>query len=110
MQELQTLTANEIVESQQLTDSMMQDFINFIDASQNTVNTYTRGIRQLYKYLYSKGIRKPCREDIISFREELKEEHAATTVQNYMTAIKLFFKWTSSRGLYPNISENLKGA
>lgn len=110
MQELQTLTANEIVESQQLTDSMMQDFINFIDASQNTVNTYTRGIRQLYKYLYSKGIRKPCREDIISFREELKEEHAATTVQNYMTAIKLFFKWASSRRLYPNISENLKGA
>ena len=27
-----------------------------------------------------------------------------------MTAIRLFFKWASSRGLYPNISENLKGA
>lgn len=110
MQEIITVSNTEILEAQSLTSNMMQDFIKFIDASPNTVSTYTRGVKQLYRYLSLKGINRPTRDDVIAFREELKEEHAATTVQNYMVAIKLFFKWANSRGLYPNISENLKGA
>lgn len=110
MQEIITVSNTEILEAQSLTSNMMQDFIKFIDASPNTVSTYTRGVKQLYRYLSLKGINRPTRDDVIAFREELKEEHAATTVQNYMVAIKLFFKWANSRGLYPNIAENLKGA
>lgn len=110
MQEIITTANTEILESQNLTMNMMQDFISFIDASPNTVETYTRGVKQLYRYLSLNGIDRPCREDIIAFRENLKKEHKATTVQNYMVAVKLFFKWSASRGLYPNIAENLKGA
>lgn len=110
MQEIMTAANTEIMAGQSITSGMMQDFINFIDATPNTVSTYTRGVKQLYAYLAYNGITRPTREDIIAFREELKEEHKATTVQNYMVAIKLFFKWANSRGLYPNIAENLKGA
>lgn len=110
MQEIMTVSSCEILDSQQLNNDMLRSFVEFIDASENTVNTYARGVRQLFSYLFSKGIRQPTREDIIAFREELKSTHKATTVQNYMVAIKLFFKWTNSTGLYPNIAENLKGA
>ena len=82
MQEIITTANTEILESQNLTMNMMQDFISFIDASPNTVETYTRGVKQLYRYLSLNGIDRPCREDIIAFRENLKEEHKATTVQN----------------------------
>lgn len=110
MQEIISVENTEIQEAQKLNNDMLQDFANFIDATENTVGTYLRGVKQLYKYLYLKGIDRPTREDIIAFRDELKKDHKATTVQNYMVAIKLFFKWSSSRGLYPNIAENLKGA
>lgn len=110
MQEIMTNANYEIVESQQITSSLMTDFVAFIDASENTVNTYTRGVKKLMQYLFDNDIRQPKREDIIAFREELKTTHKATTVQNYMVSIKLFFKWTSSRNIYPNIAENLKGA
>lgn len=110
MQEIVSYSANKITASQQLNKDMLQDFIDFIDASENTVKAYYNNVKQLYTYLYCKGITQPTRADIIAFREELKADHQATTVQNYMVGIKLFFKWASSKGLYPNIAENLKGA
>ena len=33
-----------------------------------------------------------------------------TTIQNYITTCKIFFKWTSQEGYYPNIAEHIKGA
>lgn len=110
MQEIATINTGSIANSQPITSNMMQDFINFIDAAPNTVDTYTKALRQFFGYLSFKGIDRPTREDIISFREELKIEHAAATVQGYMVAVRLFFSWASSRGLYPNVAENLKGA
>lgn len=109
MQEIVS-SSGEIMEYQQVTTDMVQNFIEFIDASENTVKTYSRGVKKLLEYLLTNNIKQPRREDIIAFREELKTSHKATTVQNYMVAIKLFFKWTNSVGVYPNIAENLKGA
>ena len=111
MQEIMTAASYEIVDSQQLNNDMLQSFVEFIDASENTVKTYARGVRQLYAYLYSKGISQPTRQDIIAFREELKASgHKPTTIQNYITATKLFFSWTAQEGYYPNIADHLKGA
>lgn len=110
MQEIATINAGNLIEYQPITTNMMQDFINFIDAAPKTVETYTKAIRQFYRYLSFKGIDRPTREDVIAFREELKTDHAAATVQNYMVAVRLFFSWANSRGLYPNVAENLKGA
>ena len=111
MQELVTYsTGSSIVESKPITENMLADFIAFIDAAPKTVETYSRALKQFFKYIYQNGIERPTREDVINYREQLKEEHAAATVQNYMVAIRLFFSWTSSRNLYPNIAENLKGA
>lgn len=110
MQEIMTVSSYEIADNQQLSNDLLLNFTEFIDACENTVNTYAQGVRQLFVYLFSKGIKQPTRQDIISFREDLKSTHKATTVQNYMVAVKLFFKWTNSTGIYPNIAENLKGA
>lgn len=110
MQEIITTAANMVVSNQELNEYLLEDFTSFIDASKNTVLTYKRGVKQLMVYLFDNNIKQPTREDIIAFREQLKTTHKATTVQNYMVAIKLFFKWTNSIGAYPNIAENLKGA
>lgn len=102
---------NAIIKNMTVTVDLCDRFCHFIDASQNTVETYRRDIRQLLSYLSSKGINKPQRDDIISFRDELKATgHKPSTVQNYITAARLFFTWLEQEGLYPNIAEHIKGA
>lgn len=86
-------------------------FVNFIDAAPKTVETYTRALRQMFKYFADNGIRNPQREDIISYREYLKETgHKPTTITNYITATRLFFQWTEQERMYPNVAAHVKGA
>lgn len=93
-----------------ITVDLFTNFIEYLDASPKTVETYTRAIRQFFKYVQEKGISQPTREDIIAYREHLKGSHKPTTVQNYIVAVRIFFQWTEQKGLYPNVAEHIKGA
>ncbi len=60
--------------------------------------------------MYSQGITQPQRCNVIEYRDYLLKDKAPATVQAYMVAVKLFFRWTGSTGIYPNIADNIKGA
>ena len=91
--------------------NIFERFINYLDASPKTVETYKKALRQFFNYLGVHGIRQPQREDVLAFRDDLKASGLKpTTVQNYITATRIFFKWTEQEGLYPNIAEHVKGA
>lgn len=92
------------------TGELFERFISYVDASEKTIETYTRNLRQFFKYLSNNFITNPTREDVISYREELKETRKSTTVNAYIIVVRLFFQWTAQEGIYPNIAENIKGA
>lgn len=93
------------------TAALMDSFLEYLDASRKTIETYTRALRQLFKFFSLHGVEQPARADVLAFRDELAATgHKATTIQNYVTAAKVFFKWTAQAGLYPDIAEHLKGA
>ena len=111
MNMLQVQSKAELMPAQDVGAELFTRFISYLDASPKTVETYTRALRQMFKYFSLNGIRQPQREDILAFRDDLKQAGLKpTTVQNYITAAKLFFKWTAQEGLYPNVAEHLKGA
>lgn len=93
-----------------ITAELYRRYIAFIDAKPKTIETYTRALKQFFYYLSSRGIAQPTRQDIISFRDELRQRHKPTTVQNYITAVRLFFHWTEQEGFYKNVAEHIKGA
>lgn len=97
-------------EAQELSPELFGRWASFIDAKPKTVSTYTRAIKQFLLYLQATNTTRPTREDIIAYRDELKLKHKATTVQSYISAVKLFFQWTAQEGLYPNVAERVKGA
>lgn len=98
------------VEKAGITQELMQSWINYLDAKPKTVATYTRALRQFWRYIQDKGISAPTREDVLAYREELiAQGKAAATIQGYMVAVKLFFAWLSDKGMYPNIAEHIKG-
>lgn len=95
---------------QTVTTQLLEDYKAYIDASEATVRAYTGAVKLFIKYLQEQGITQPTRETVIAYREQLKTYCKSTTVQNYIEALKIFFSWTSQRGLYPNIAEHIKGA
>lgn len=92
------------------THELYNRFISYVDVSGSSINTYARSIRQFANYITENDIIQPAREDILNYRELLKQTCKPSTVQNYITAIRLFFKWTEQEGYYPNIADNIKGA
>lgn len=98
------------LQPQEVTTDLYRQFIAFIDAAPETIRAYTGHLRQFIRYLADNGITQPTRETVIAYREELKTRCKATTVQNYIEALKLFFDWTAQAGLYPNIADHVKGA
>lgn len=102
---------NQIQNKQEIQAELFNKFIAYLDTSKNTVKTYTTGLKQFFNYLAINGIKNPDRQDVIAYRDELKASgHKPTTVQNYITAVKIFFSWTAQEGYYPNIAERIKGA
>ncbi len=92
-------------------NSLFERFIDYTDRKDTTMKTYFNCIRQFIKWLELKGITQPEREDIKAYREHLSSSGLATGTQSqYLRAVKHFFKWTASEGLYPNIADNIHGA
>ena len=84
-------------------------FLDYIDIKPKSVETYRTAIRQFLKYLQENQITQPTRQDIINYRDGLMADHKATTVQNYLTAAKLFFAWLDQEGLYKDVAQHVKG-
>lgn len=111
MNDIIVTQSGNIVEQQEIRIELFNRFIAYLDTTPKTIETYTKALRQLFTYFSLNCIRQPRREDIIAFREELKASgHKPTTIQNYITTAKIFFRWTSQEGYYPNIADHLKGA
>lgn len=109
MSTLKVVNSTKLATTSVLTEEIYKRWVCYIDAAPKTVETYTKAIRQFFKYLSDHGILNPERQDIVAYRAYLKEGHKPTTVQNYIAAVKLFFQWTNREGIYQNVAERVKG-
>lgn len=85
-------------------------FLAYLDAKPKTVETYSRALKSFFSHLQAVGVTQPTREDILEYRSWLMESHKPSTVQTYIVAVRLFFRWTAWEGLYPDIADHVKGA
>lgn len=88
----------------------IERFLDFIDVSDNTIKTYNVGLLQFIQYLKDHNIQEPTREDIIDFREYLKEEQLKpNTINAYLIAIRNFYNWLEYEGITKDITKKIKG-
>lgn len=90
-------------------NNLMRQYIDYIDVSKKTVETYQIALNQFNSYLQDNNIKQPTRQDVLTYREELKRYLKPTTVNSYMIALRNFFKFLDYSNLYENITENVKG-
>ena len=90
-------------------ENYVDKFLNYIDVSNKTVETYKIALRQFCGYLHEKGIKNPTREEIIEYREYLKEYLKPTSVNAYLIAIRNLYNYLEYEGITKNITKNIKG-
>lgn len=100
------------------TADLFQRFIEYTDREPTTVKGYITCLRRFVEWMQDTGITQPQRADILTYKEYLNgatfgrtgaEPLKAGTKQQYLRAVKHFFKWTAAEGLYPNIADNVHG-
>ena len=85
------------------------NFFAFLDVSPKTVDTYRKALKQFIGYLNEHGIMHPQREDIIAFRNALdRKGRKPATIALYLSAVRRFFSWCKSEGLYEDITVGIK--
>ena len=85
-------------------------FIEYLDASKKTIQTYTRALKQFFTFLQRQGITAPTVDTIRAYKKELTASVKPATVQAYIFVVRKFFSWTEMEGLYPNVAGKIKGA
>lgn len=85
-------------------------FIEYLDASEKTIQTYTRALKQFFAFLQRQGITAPTVDTIRAYKKELTASVKPATVQAYIFVVRKFFSWTETEGLYPNVAGQIKGA
>lgn len=92
-----------------INEDLFGDFLRFLDVSKKSIATYKTALRQFANYIRENSIKTPSRSDILAFKDKLMVTHKATTIQLYIVAIRLFFRWAQQKNIYTNIADNIKG-
>lgn len=87
-----------------------ESFIDYLDVDQKTLKVYKNGINCFKNYLKENGIKTPNRDNVIGFRNMLRETYSSNTVNSYMISIRALFKYLEIHNLYKNIAVDIKGA
>lgn len=86
------------------------DFIEYLDVDDLTLKAYKCGISSFIKFLNENNIKNPTRDDVIAYRNMLRETYSNNTINTYMIAIRSLFKYLSIHNIYENICVDIKGA
>ncbi|MCQ3035845.1 MAG: tyrosine-type recombinase/integrase [Bacilli bacterium] len=84
-------------------------YIQTLDRKPITRDSYNRILNSFYEYLISTSKLTPSKEDIIVYKEYLKEHVGSATVQKVMVVLRGFFIDLASNGIYPNIMLGIRG-
>lgn len=89
--------------------SLIERFVKFAGVKPESQRTYAKALRQLFAYLADNSITNPTRENLIDWVDGMKaEKKSASTIQLYLTAAKIFFRWTAQEGIFANIADHMK--
>ena len=87
-----------------------ETFLDYLDVDDLTLKTYKVGIYSFLKYLNENKISIPTRDDIIGFRNMIRENYSSNTVNTYMVGVKALFKFLKIKGVCEDLSQDIKGA
>ena len=106
---LTKLNSVQVTASENFADNLIERFVKFAGVSESSRMTYAKSLRQLFSYFKANSITRPTRENLVDWIDGMKKiGKSPSTIQLYLTAAKIFFRWLNQEGIFPNIADNLK--
>lgn len=99
---------SEIAQYNSKMDNLLNRFVQYVDVSQVSVRSYISGIKAFLRYLSENNINTPTRETILIFKKSLMKTKSASTIALYLSALRRFFSWCETEGLYSDITRGIK--
>lgn len=92
-----------------LGENLIERFTKFAGVSESSQKTYAKCLRQMFRYFKADSVAEPNRENLVGWINLMKlAGKSPSTIQLYVSAAKIFFRWLSQEGIYPNIADHLK--
>lgn len=92
-----------------LSRELIDRFTAFLDVTPLTVRAYSSGLKIFAKFLADENIKNPTRDDILTFKKRLENiGRKPSTIALYLSALRRFFSWSESEGIYRNIATGVK--
>ncbi len=105
------------IRGQGIEEPVREDIIRYRDelarekqptVSENSRRKYTQWLKSFAQWIRGQGIEEPVREDIIRYRDELAREKQPTTVNNYLRAVKSFYRFLETAGIRKDITRGIR--
>lgn len=89
---------------------LLSAFLSERDVSVNSRATYRRELIQFFRWLSASKIdyRLVTESNIINYKNHLLATRSQTTADNYLTVVKLFFRWLHRKGYYHNVTSEIR--
>lgn len=85
------------------------NYLNYIDLKENTKIGYKNILFTFASFLNKREILEPTRNDLLAFKEESLKHLSSASVQKYIVVLRGFFKYLKFRGIYDDISYQIRG-
>ena len=103
-----------IVKNEQLLNNnnvsmkLLDDFYKSIDVEDITIRTYKKGIDNFIKWLKDNEITSLDKKVMLSYKDYLKKNYKPTTATTYLSGVRNLFNFLEELGI-PNLMRNIKG-
>ena len=99
---------SEIIQCNSNINTMLERFVQFVDVSQVSLRSYISGVKAFLKYTSDNGITNPTRDTVLAYKKELAKSKSASTIALYLSALRRFFSWCQSEGIFADITAGIK--
>jgi site-specific recombinase XerD len=92
-------------------DALIARFLSSHDVKEVSRDGYRRRLRQFFRWCIGNGVHQPDRETVLAYKRHLTERgFTPHSESGYLVAVRMFFTWTESVKLYPNIARGIRGS
>lgn len=92
----------------QIIAGLCRKWLIYNDISPRSREKYTQWLKAFAQWSRGQGITEPVREDIIRYRDELSRNKQPSTVNNYIRAVKSFYRYLEAAGIRPDITRGIR--
>ena len=94
-------------------NQIIAEWLANIDVMATTRRSYGTKVQLWFRWLHGRGCdpRMPRRVDLLNYKQALElQGKTALTVDSYVTAVRLFYKYCGQRGYYDSIGDGIRSS